>query len=244
MRIKNQCEKTAIQTEEPTKNLKLIKRDADRLPVIKKNNDIQMKRTNKELHSIDNEYLHEAKEISQKRNSTFFMVLKRYSTFFLLLTGALIVLFLFLWKDYEDKKQMDSIIQNATNQLDATNQELLKLMAKPLVWSIRADMLRGNPEQIDKLMLDLVKEKNVQFIHLIGLDGNVLLSTNKGFEGKMIGNNVDAALLLVRSEMVVVQINQVFFVSAPIFGIDKHIATLIIAYKPPVPVFGNKIITN
>jgi hypothetical protein len=110
-------------------------------------------------------------------------------------------------------------------------------MAKPLVWNIRADMLRRNSEQINLLFLDLVKEKNFQFIHLIAPDGYVLLSTNKSLEGKLIDANVDAALLLVRSEMVVIEINHVLYVSAPIFGVDKQIATLIIGYKPTLPNF-------
>jgi hypothetical protein len=92
--------------------------------------------------------------------------------------------------------------------------------------------------------LDLVKEKNFQFIHLIAPDGYVLLSTNKSLEGKLIGNNVEPTLLLVRSEMVVIQINHVLYVSAPIFGIDKQIATLIIAYKPAVPIFEHKTVTD
>ena len=98
-----------------------------------------MKKPIKQQHSVENEYLHEAKEINKKRNSTFFMVLKRYSTFFMLLLGALVVLFLFLWKDFENKKEVDSIVQNATNLLDTNNQELLKLLAKPMVWSIRVE---------------------------------------------------------------------------------------------------------
>lgn len=203
-----------------------------------------MKKIEKPKNSTGNHYVPNALEVKEKHGVTFFMILRRYSTVFVLLIGALIAMGVFLWKDFENKKEKDSIIRNATNQLDVTNQEMLKLMAKPMVWSIRADMLRGNIEQIDLLILDLVKEKNFQSIHLVAPDGNVILSTNKGLEGKLIGSNVDAALLLVRSQMVVVQINHVLYVSAPIFGVDKQIATLIIAYKPIVPIFGEKKLTR
>ncbi len=197
-----------------------------------------------EKPNANSQHLPDALEVNGKHKTSFFEFLKKHSTAALLITAALLVLIFFLWKDLKDKKEKDNIIQNATNQLDETNQEMLKLMTKSLVWSVRADMLRRNSEQINLLILDLVKEKNFQFIHLIAPDGYVLLSTNKSLEGKLIGNNVEPTLLLVRSEMVVIQINHVLYVSTPIFGIDKQIATLIIAYKPAVPIFGYKTRTD
>lgn len=199
-----------------------------------------MKKIKNEKPNAEGKYFPDMSSDVEKHNITFWGFLKKYATFFVAFTAALIVLVAFIWKNVEDKKEKDIIIQNAITQLNETNQEMLKLMAKPMAWSIRADMLRGNMEQVDLLILDMVKEKNFQFIHIIAPNGNVILSTNKSLEDKLIANNVDASLLLVRSEIVVIQMNYVLFVTAPIFGIDKQIATLIIAYKPTMPVFGDK----
>jgi len=203
-----------------------------------------MKKIEKPVSNSKSEHLSDALEGNGKHKSSFLELLKKHSTLFIVIVGVLMMLIIYFGKDFENKKEKDNIIQNATNQLDATNQEMLKLMAKPMVWSIRADMLRGNTEQIDLLILDLVKEKNFQSIHLVAPDGNVILSTNKSFEGKLTGGNVDSALLRVRSEMVVIEINDILYVSASIFGVDKQIATLIIAYKPPIPNFEEKILTR
>jgi len=203
-----------------------------------------MKKNEKQKQNAEYEQLPDALVKDKKQRMTFFSLVKKHSTLFVVIVGALLMMIIYFGKDYENKREKDRIVQNATNELDATNQEMLKLMAKPLVWSIRADMLRRNSEQINLLILELVKEKNFQFIHVVAPDGFVLLSTNKSLEGKLIDNNVDAALLLVRSEMVVLQINHVLYVSAPIFGVDKQIATLIIGYKPAVPNYENEIVAD
>jgi len=203
-----------------------------------------MKKIEKPVPNAKSEHLSDALEVNAKHITSFFELLKKHSNLFIAIVGVLMMFIIYFGKDFENKKEKDSIIQNAINQLDATNQEMLKLMAKPLVWSIRADMLRRNSEQINLLILDLVKEKNFQSIHVIAPDGYVLLSTNKGLEGKLIGKNVDSSLLVVRSQIVVIEINQVLYVSAPIFGIDTQIATLIIAYKPPIPNFAVKKLSN
>lgn len=189
-----------------------------------------MKNTTKQQHNAENQSLPDALDAKAKHGNKFFLLLKNHSTLFSLLTAALLVLIVFVWKDIENKRDRASVVQTVTSQLEASQRNMLLLVAKPLVWSVRADMLRGNFEQVDLLITDLVKEKNFQFIHIVAPDGNVILSTNKGLEGKLIGNNVDEALLLVRSP-VVVHINHVLYVSAPVLGIDKQLATLIIGYK-------------
>jgi len=191
-----------------------------------------MKKIEKAKQNAENQHLPDALNGTKKHKTSFFELLKKHSTLFVLITGALLMLIIYFGKEFENEKEKERIILLATNQLDVTNQEMLRLLAKPLVWSVRADMLRGNTEQIDLLILNLIKEKNFQFIHLIEPNGNVILSTNKGLEGKFIGDNVDAVLLRVSSDVLVVEINHSIYVSAPIFGIDQQIATLIIGYKP------------
>ncbi len=196
-----------------------------------------MKKTNDKKQSAENQHLADALEENKKVKTTFWALLKKHSTLFLLLIGVLVAFIFIYWNNFENKKEKERIVQSATIQLNVNNQEMLKLMAKPLAWSIRADLIRGNIEQIDLLILDLIKERNFQFIHLVTPDGNVVLSTNKSYEGKLIENKVDATLLVLRSEVMVVEMDSVLYVSAPIFGIDKQIATLLIGYKPKAFIF-------
>lgn len=196
-------------------------------------NKVDKKQTDGDLKSSSN-----AVKQNGKQRIKFFKLIKKHLTLFSILTGVFIVIVVFFWKDFENKRDRALIIQNVTQQLETIQSEMLMLIAKPLVWSIRAELLRGNNEQVDLLIKDLVKEKNFQFIHIIAPDGNVILSTNKSFEGKSIGNKIDAALLVVKLPLVV-QNQHALLVSAPIFGIDRQIATLVIGYKP-IEVFQYK----
>jgi hypothetical protein len=103
-------------------------------------------------------------------------------------------------------------------------------MAKPLVWNIRSEMLRGNLEQVNILISDLVKEKNFRYIHIIAPDGNVILSTNKSMEGKPIGNEIDPNLLVIESPAMVIFADKMLVVAAPIMGVDRRLATLVVGY--------------
>lgn len=192
-----------------------------------------MKKTNKQQVGDKVQTSTNDLRASEKQRTSFFMLIKKHSTLFSILTGAMIILMVVLWKDFENKRERASLLQSVTHQMETNQREMLMLMLKPMVWSIRADMLRGNLEQVNLLISDLVKEKNFQFIHIIAPDGKVMLSTNKSFEGKPIGNLVDATLLMVKMPMVL-QNNQVLLGAAPILGIDRQIATLVIAYKPSV----------
>ena len=174
---------------------------------------------------------------STKENSkanekfSFWHMVIKHSTVSVLLLSVLALTAVNIWKESQNESQNSVIMKSATLQLQKNQQDLLKIIAKPLVWEIRSEMLRGNMEQVDLLISDLVKEKNFRYIHLIAPNGNVILSTNKGLENKQIGDEIIAHLLVVNSPSIVELADKTIVVAAPVMGIDKRLATLVMGYK-------------
>ena len=166
-----------------------------------------------------------------KEKFSLWHLIIKHSTISVLILSILALTSVYLWKESENEKQNLIIKKAATLQINKNQQDLLKIMAKPLVWDIRSEMLRGNLEQVDLLISDLVKEKDFRYIHLIAPNGIVILSTNKGLEGKQIGNEIAAYLLVVDSPTVVELIDKTIVVAAPVMGIDKRLATLVMGCK-------------
>ena len=168
---------------------------------------------------------------SAARKFSIWGMLKNRPTVFVTLIGLVAVATVFCWKNMENKHQKTMIITAANKQLETNQEDLLKIMVKPMVWSLRTEMLRANMEQANILITDMVKEKNFQYIHIITPNGIVLLSTNKSMEAKPIGAGIDASLLLLEAPAFVTSIDNVLVVVAPIMGVDKRLATLVVGYK-------------
>ena len=144
----------------------------------------------------------------------------------------------FYYKDIQGNKQKHAIEKLAQEQLLQTNENMLRLVAKPLIWGIRTEMLRGNLEQVNLFLSDLVKEKNFQFIHLVDPTGNILISTDKKLEGQSATTLFADSLLHTDSIKIINNENQVTTLLAPVMGFDKKLGTLIFNYATPAFVSG------
>lgn len=157
--------------------------------------------------------------------------IKRNPVLIAVILGLIAVLVVYFWKDWEGKKQKMAIEKMATELLKQNNQEMLKLMAKPLVWTIRSELLRGNLEQVNMFTADLVKEKNFLFIHLVDPSGNIFISTDKKMEGKSFLGMIDSSLLRTDSVVVVNKADQILTLIAPVMGYDRQLAMMVINYR-------------
>jgi len=169
---------------------------------------------------------------SVKKSSGILYFIRNRPVLTAIITGLLVVIVTYLWKDMQGKRNTAQVIGMAGEQVTIRQQEMLQLMAKPLVWSIRAEMLRGNLEQVNILITDMVKEKNFQYIHLVEPDGKVLLSTNKRLEGQSLKGEIDAALLSTESPVAKRNDEKQLVVAAPVMGVDRRLATLVFCYQP------------
>jgi len=171
--------------------------------------------------------------LNARSNRTFsiWRLIQNHPTISVLLLGIIAVVVVFIWKDISNNRQKSMIIKVATEQIESNQLDLMKIIAKPLVWNVRSEMLRGNMEQIDILISDLVKEKNFRYVHIIAPDGTVILSTNKSLEGKQIGGEVNPSLLVIESVPIAILSDTTIVVASPVMGVDKRLATLILGYE-------------
>jgi len=148
------------------------------------------------------------------------------------LLALLCVSAVYIWKEVQKNKQLAIIEKNALETLDQNNRELLTALSKPLIWSIRAEMLKGNLEQVNIYVKDMVKEKNFQLIQVIGADGNIALSTNKKLEGQKAATWYDSGMLNTDTIKIYSVKNNLLIMYAPIMGYDKKLGVLVIEYDP------------
>ncbi len=166
------------------------------------------------------------------KKKSFGQFVKKYPVFLTALLGLLAVTAVYFWKDMQGRNEKAAVEKMATAQIEQNLHDMLRLMSKPLIWSIRSEMLRGNIEQVNIFTTDLVKEKNFQYIHLIDPNGNIIVSTDKKLEGQSGIGMFDNAILQTDSVMVFNSDNNMLTLAAPVMGYDKRLATVILKYKP------------
>ena len=118
-----------------------------------------------------------------------------------------------------------------------SDQHYLKLLAKPYVWAIRTEMMKGNINQVNLYANDMVKQRNFQSIVVTNDKGVIVSSTDKKLEGKDI-SALDPQVNVNADSTVVTQTNDSELVmSSPIMGFNSRLGTLMIRYSPKKPVF-------
>jgi len=173
-------------------------------------------------------------EPNVKKPSAFSKFVRKHPLLTTVLCGLLVVFVVYFWKEVEGNFQRKAVVKAANVQLLETDQRMLKLFSKPLVWSIRAEMLRGNPGQVDLLITNLVKEGKFQYIQLVRPDGFVELSTNKQSEGRMVEDKEILKALDADTTVLLNGKDSLITVIAPVMGYDKRLSTLIFSYRPDI----------
>lgn len=156
---------------------------------------------------------------------------KRYPVLTTLLLGLLGMAVIYFWKNYELKKERAHIIELASERLQEKDQDMLRLLSRPMVWSVRSELMRNNVEQINIFLGDLVREKSIHFIHVINPEGTIIISTDKNLEGKGVGVVIDRSFLRAETTRIMTRDDDTYVVIAPVMGFDKRLGSLIFSYE-------------
>ena len=164
--------------------------------------------------------------------------------FFIITVGVALVLILvvWIWKSIEINQikkvsisEQRTLSEKATQQIVQTNEAYLKLLAKPIVWSMRTEMMQGNFNQINLYINDLVKEKNFQRIVVANEKGIILSSTDKKDEGQPFSTVAREAALSSDDTNVENIGDSTLVMTSPIMGFNNRLGTLYINYTIPKP---------
>lgn len=133
----------------------------------------------------------------------------------------------------EAERENERVKETAVNMITEARAGNLELMTKPLVWAVRTEMLRGNMDQVNLYLQEMVKENNFQRIQVADASGVVVASTDKKTEGQPLAglNGVMAA----DSTVVNKTGDSTWLVSSPIMGLNNRLGTLVIEYANQKP---------
>lgn len=162
----------------------------------------------------------------------------------IIVIGLLLLASLWIWKSIEIKNlkkhavtEKQEVKKEAALQMLQSHETHLKVLAKPLVWAVRTEMLKNNIGQVNLYTNEMVREPNFQKIVIIDEQGMVLLSTDKKEEGTEFqrpGSNID----LSANTTTVANVNDSLLVmTSPIMGFNNRLGTLLVAYSVPSPLF-------
>ncbi len=161
----------------------------------------------------------------------------------LLLITLILLAGMYFWKQIEvSKAKRDAEKEIEANELRVrhsvinAHEEHLKLLAKPIVWAIRSEIMTGNTGQVSLYSNELVKEKGFQQITIVDDKGTIVSATDKKNEGLSFSAIGKTALL--HSNITIVENigDTAFIVSSPVMGFNSRLGTLIMSYKIPVQV--------
>jgi hypothetical protein len=168
---------------------------------------------------------------TKQKPSAFKNFVKKHPVATTVLIGLIAIVTVFYGKEIQGNIEKKALINAANTQIRQNDEALAKLIVKPLVWSIRSEMLRSNMEQVNLLISDLVKNSQIQYIHLLDLNGTVKLSTNKKMEGQPIADDAVKTVLGTDSTSSVALENNQITIISPIMDYDKRLGTLVIGIR-------------
>ena len=137
----------------------------------------------------------------------------------------------------EAAQQQSELQLKAIKEIIKTNEEHLRLLAKPFVWSIRTEMLQGNLSQVHLYLNEMVKENHFKNVVVANDAGKIISSTNKKFEGQPFSAIADDKYLNANTTVVDNNSDSLLTMASPIMGFDKRLVTLMITYLVQKPAF-------
>jgi hypothetical protein len=128
--------------------------------------------------------------------------------------------------------QKTEMVEARQQALRVQARDMLRLSARPYAWAIRAEMLKGNLNQIDDYIRQFVREPGVRSLVLIGKDGKVLLASDRKLETQSADALASKAIRQA-TEVVIEEPGEFIRMGVPIMGFDERLAVLVVDYAPP-----------
>lgn len=129
------------------------------------------------------------------------------------------------------EEEMISINEKAVETINKNNILYIENITRVFSWVVRAEIQRQNIEHLDMMMTELVKVKDFKQIVILSSEGNVILSTDKKFQGRGFPKIVYDIIKTDIAKTSVQDNGEILSVS-PVFGLDKRIGSLIITFAP------------
>ncbi len=137
------------------------------------------------------------------------------------------------WKNVAVNSARTQVSESANRIITEQNKSYLRLVAVPLAWAVRSEMIRDNYDQINQYLNQFVKEKNMKEIVVARPDGTIVVATNKKLEGTSVSGAFSPSVLQEEKTTVSTLENGDIMVVSPIMGLSAKQGILILLYTPP-----------
>ena len=125
------------------------------------------------------------------------------------------------------------VSESANRIITEQNNSYLRLVAVPLTWAVRSEMIRNNYDQINQYLSQFVKEKNMKEIIVAKPDGTIVVATNKKLEGASLTGVFPSSVLQEEKTTVSSLKGGDIMVVSPVMGLSSKQGILILLYTPP-----------
>jgi uncharacterized protein (UPF0333 family) len=146
----------------------------------------------------------------------------------------------------EMRAKFDEKVKSNTESVNTLaalkNLEIVQILTKTLVWGVRGEVIRGNKELIDRFLIEMAQETNVDLVILEGIDGVIYLSTDKKYENQKVADILPSVPISIESRKILKNEADELIVAAPIMGEETKLGVLFLVYKPDAAT--NKIIQD
>lgn len=165
----------------------------------------------------------------QKKTSFLARIFKKNPFAFILLiliiAGTLFVYIKHTQIQNLHKEEKQTLIKQHKVEVDSLKLSSIENTIRVFSWAVRSELIRDNLEQVGQFFLWLVKEPNIQTISLIDVNnGNVILSSDKKLEQQPANSALSWQSETIQTDA----INGNIWMTVPVFGLDKKIASLAI----------------
>ena len=140
---------------------------------------------------------------------------------------------MYVWKNVAVNCAKAQVSESANRIITEQNKSYLRLVALPLTWAVRSEMIRDNYDQINQYLNQLVKEKNMKEIVVAKPDGTIVVATNKKREGTSVTSVFPPSVLQEDKTTVSTLENGDIMVVSPVMGLSAKQGVLILLYTPP-----------
>ncbi|MGA7827647.1 MAG: hypothetical protein WCA04_08310 [Geobacteraceae bacterium] len=140
---------------------------------------------------------------------------------------------MYMWKNVAVNSAKAHVSESASRIITEQNKSYLRLVAVPLTWAVRSEMIRDNYDQINQYLNQLVKEKNMKEIVVAKPDGTIVVATNKKREGTSVTSVFPPSVLQEDKTTVTTLENGDIMVVSPVMGLSSKQGILILLYTPP-----------
>ena len=132
----------------------------------------------------------------------------------------------------ENEAAMAKFREEATLKISETEQLHLRTIARMTAWVVKDEMMNDRRENLDAFLGNLIKENGYRQIICVSAAGDVLISTDKKFEGQKYSGPLSEEIRKLTDTKSALQPGGELMTLSPVTVNGNNYGTVVITYQP------------